>query len=187
MAQHPIMIAFQFTPDDVMANRTGYATPKQTYQQIQTSVIEILFIVFLGSWTLTGAFFSIVALFMFVLLFGAVLSGFTDMAGIPYELAGILLFPLFIVVGSVYAILYIIRRVLQKRQDRRTRIVHRVSGSIILERREGDEVDTYFLHVSGEKLKITEQQYYALNPYQNTNWYIYYFPLSKTIASLEHW
>ena len=77
---------------------------------------------------------------------------------------------------------------LQKRQDRHTYIVNRVSGSITLEKRKSSDSivpKMCYLYIGGEKLDLTYYQYRMLKPYQHTNWSVYYFTHSKTIASLE--
>ena len=88
MTTPQIMSVFQFTPHDLAISRTGYATPQQAHQKTQASVIDILLIVLFSLWTVNGAFFSIVVLFVFVLLVGIVLLGSADITEVPYELAG---------------------------------------------------------------------------------------------------
>ena len=183
MVTHPIMSIFQFTPDDLVANRAGYATSKQTYRKIQPSVLEILFMIGFGLWAVFGTLVGIGMLSVSILFDNGLSVSLSDMFGA-------LFYAFILIILPAYVTLYLIRRRLQKRHDRHTRTIHRVSGPITLEERESNDIDTpnrYYLHVGGEKLELTYHQYKTLQPYQNTNWHIYYFPHSKIIASLEHW
>ncbi|NOK62738.1 MAG: hypothetical protein GFH27_549293n16 [Chloroflexi bacterium AL-W] len=182
MVTHSIMSIFQFTPDDLVANRAGYATPKQTYRKIQPSVLEILFLVAFGTWTIMGTIIGCGIVLLNVL--------FTNGLDITLSsMVGALFYAFILVIAPAYMVIHLLQRIRQKRHDRHTRIVHRAFGPITLEEQEKNTVDStytyYFLRIGYEKLEITYEQYTTLQPYQNTNWKVYYFPHSKIIASLE--
>ena len=168
MAQHPIMTIFQFTPDDVMANRVGYATPKQVQGKNHSIVGEIIAVFILGKWFVGGiAAIGMVFLSMFdgeisLNLFNILLTSF---------------FALVLVIAPAGIILLVLSHVKGKLQEQHMRIVHRASGPIRLQEWEYfDDPNAYTLHINNKKFYITEEQYSVLMPYQNFNWHIYHFP-----------
>jgi hypothetical protein len=178
---HTIQAAFKFSDSDLMANRQGQATEEQVRR--------------LGQGYGCGfALAGVVALAMIVsacaIGFAAAISWFVfdqsagsgGVAALAQSAAGMLL-PLALGVGLL---VFLTLSIIRIRRDRREQRVARCSGLFHIESR-FMETDSLWktLHVNQLRFKIDPFQSRALRPYQGQPITVYYFPHSRTIASVE--
>mgnify|MGYP005818127865 CR=1 FL=1 len=169
-----LQTAFHFTEEDLIANRQGLATKRQTRQlgQLQGCTLGMVSLLLGGLVIFIGG--AVILTWLFRWFDGSVS---------PMESPIDLLSPLgFMIVFLLISVLLWFGL----RRDRREKGLARCTGTITLESRAVTTDSLYdYLHVNGQRFEITRLQTHALRAYEGQQMTIYYFPHSRQIASLE--